>query len=129
MILSLKSAKSLLNLCKLFKISSLFLLVAGEAQKGEFNFGIVGKLFFLLILGLLGPAIGPNAAAWASVDNGRKPCTQLKPLCNLSSSSFVSLEGTTEINILLFLFIRNQGSCTLSFLEIDVSARTSNTLR
>jgi hypothetical protein len=101
MTLSLKSAKSLLNLCKLFKISSLLV-----APKGEFNFGIVGKLFFFLILGLLGPAIGPNAAAWASVDNGRETATQFKPLFNLNSPPFLSLVGTTVKIILKFFIIK-----------------------
>lgn len=127
MTLSLNSAKCLLNLCKLFNISSL-LVAKAPPKKGEFNFGIVGKLFFLLILGFLGPSVGPKAAAWASVDNGRETATQLKPLRNLSSPSFLSPVGTTEIyKWLLCFFIRNQGSCT--HLKTYVPTRSLNTLR
>jgi hypothetical protein len=95
MTLSLNSAKSLLNLCKHFKISSLF--VGATPPKGEFNIGIVGKVFGgcvasrFLMLGLLGPA---------SVDNGRETATQLKPLFNLSSPTFLSLVGENGKNII-----------------------------
>ena len=94
MTLFLNSVKCLLNLCKLFKISSLCEAVGVTplVSKGEFNIGIVGRLFFLLILGL--------AAGWVSVDNGRETAGQLKPLRNLNSPSFISLEGRTVLNIL-----------------------------
>ena len=95
---SLNSAKSLLNLCKLFKMEARPSLLVGAtplaaSPKGEFNIGIVGKVFFLLTIGLA-----------ASVDNGRVTATELKPLRNLSSPPFLSPVGTT-VKIVIKSFI------------------------